>query len=276
MLIIVAVGLHLYISFASCGWLKLPGTSWIIMACFGNFGASCVRVPGLVVFCLSCFFLTTSLHKREAFVVRKNFVLLSICVLWNIQGYGHVTPLSRGGRVFCIVYALLGIPLTLILLTAYVERLMIPITWFLHFLNSKFGHLYQSFNIRMIHFAAVAAAIITLFFLIPAAIFSYLEPDWDYLDSIYYCFISLTTIGLGDYIPGEGADHTFRPLYKVCVTFYLLIGLVFMMLLLAVLYSIPQLNLGIFFLLKSDELADTGSETTTTSTTGTRYIKPSS
>ncbi|XP_076306453.1 potassium channel subfamily K member 1-like isoform X3 [Tachypleus tridentatus] len=204
--------------------------------------------------------------------LKKEFLKGFPCV----SGYGHVTPLSRGGRVFCIVYALLGIPLTLILLTAYVERLMIPITWFLHFLNSKFGHLYQSFNIRMIHFAAVAAAIITLFFLIPAAIFSYLEPDWDYLDSIYYCFISLTTIGLGDYIPGEGADHTFRPLYKVCVTFYLLIGLVFMMLLLAVLYSIPQLNLGIFFLLKSDELADTGSETTTTSTTGTRYIKPSS
>ncbi|XP_022252746.1 potassium channel subfamily K member 1-like isoform X1 [Limulus polyphemus] len=208
-------------------------------------------------------------------------------------GYGHVTPLSRGGKVFCIVYGLLGIPLTLILLTAYVERLMIPTTWFLQFLNSKFGHLYQSFNIRMVHFATVATAIISLFFLIPAAILSYLEPDWDFLDSIYYCFISLTTIGLGDYIPGEGTDHKLRPLYKVCVTFYLLIGLTFMMLLLAVLYGIPQLNLGIYCLLESDELVGAdpkkmglsrtgGSQKyiqhtdETTTTTGTRHIKASS
>ncbi|XP_022252747.1 potassium channel subfamily K member 1-like isoform X2 [Limulus polyphemus] len=222
-------------------------------------------------------------------LLKKEFLEVFPCV----SGYGHVTPLSRGGKVFCIVYGLLGIPLTLILLTAYVERLMIPTTWFLQFLNSKFGHLYQSFNIRMVHFATVATAIISLFFLIPAAILSYLEPDWDFLDSIYYCFISLTTIGLGDYIPGEGTDHKLRPLYKVCVTFYLLIGLTFMMLLLAVLYGIPQLNLGIYCLLESDELVGAdpkkmglsrtgGSQKyiqhtdETTTTTGTRHIKASS
>ncbi|XP_076311642.1 potassium channel subfamily K member 1-like [Tachypleus tridentatus] len=170
-------------------------------------------------------------------------------------GYGHVTPLSKGGKMFCILYGLLGIPLTLILLTAYVERLMIPTTWILHFLNSKLGHLYQPFNIRMLHFSIVAAAILALFFLIPAAIFSYLEPDWDYLDSIYYCFISLTTIGLGDYIPADNINQKMRPLYKVCATFYLLIGLTFMMLFLSVLYDIPQLNFGLFFLLKSDQAA---------------------
>ncbi|CAH1975815.1 unnamed protein product [Acanthoscelides obtectus] len=65
--------------------------------------------------------------------------------------YGHVTPLSRSGKIFCIVYAVVGIPLTLVLLSALVERLLIPTIWLLQWLNSRLGHLYQPFNIRIVH-----------------------------------------------------------------------------------------------------------------------------
>lgn len=182
-------------------------------------------------------------------------IFFSSTVITTI-GYGHVTPLSEGGKIFCIVYALIGIPLTLILLTAYVERLLIPTTLFLQFLNSRLGHLYQPFHIRIGHLTCIGLIVFVLFFLIPAGIFSYIEKDWNYLDALYYCFISLTTIGLGDLIPGDNLHQQYRPLYKVCTTGYLLIGLTFMMLFLGVLYDIPQLNFGMFFLMKSDGTSD--------------------
>uniref|UniRef100_A0A0K8SJT3 Potassium channel domain-containing protein n=3 Tax=Lygus hesperus TaxID=30085 RepID=A0A0K8SJT3_LYGHE len=169
-------------------------------------------------------------------------------------GYGHVTPLSKGGKVFCMIYAMFGIPLTLVLLSALVERLMIPSTVFLQFLNSRLGHLYQPFNIRVLHLAIIAGTLVATFILLPAALFAALEPEWDYLDSLYYCFISLTTVGLGDYIPGDYPNQPYRPIYKVATTGYLLVGLTFMMLTLTIFYEIPELNLGSLFLMRSDEM----------------------
>ncbi len=60
--------------------------------------------------------------------------------------------------------------------------------------------------------------VIAFLFLVPAAIFALLESGWNYLDSLYYCFISLTTIGLGDFIPGDTPGQQWRPLYKACTT----------------------------------------------------------
>ena len=40
------------------------------------------------------------------------------------SGYGNIAPLSDGGKVFCMVFAVFGIPMTAIMLTAIVERLL--------------------------------------------------------------------------------------------------------------------------------------------------------
>ena len=73
-----------------------------------------------------------------------------------IAGYGHQSPLSPEGKTFCIIYGLVGIPMTMLLITAVVERLMLPVNLLLIWLNNTMGHLYSPFSLRLFHLGLVS------------------------------------------------------------------------------------------------------------------------
>lgn len=146
-------------------------------------------------------------------------VLLTVCFLPapRLAGYGHTVPLSDGGKAFCIVYSVIGIPFTLLFLTAVVQRVTIHVTRrpVLYF-HIRWGFSKQL--VAIVHAVLLGFITVSCFFFIPAAVFSVLEDDWNFLESFYFCFISLSTIGLGDYVPGEGYNQKFRELYKIGIT----------------------------------------------------------
>lgn len=132
-------------------------------------------------------------------------------------GYGHTVPLSDGGKAFCIIYTAIGIPFTLLFLTAAVQRIMVfstrrPISY----IHRQWG--LSKALVGVVHAAVLSILAVCFFLLIPAAVFSALEDNWNFLDSFYFCFISLSTIGLGDYVPGEAANQKYRELYKMGIT----------------------------------------------------------
>ncbi|XP_028331299.1 potassium channel subfamily K member 1-like [Gouania willdenowi] len=159
-------------------------------------------------------------------------------------GYGHTVPLSDEGKAFCIFYSLLGVPITLFFLSVVVQRLMVVVS------RRPVSYFHRRWAISRSKMAAIHATCLTLimallFLIIPAWIFFTLEKDWNYLESLYFCFISLTTIGLGDYVPGESHDNEPNPhpnLYKLGVTIYLLLGLVFILVVLETCFELPQMR----------------------------------
>jgi len=174
-------------------------------------------------------------------------------------GYGNTAPLSDWGKVFCILYAAVGVPLTLIMFTALVERLMIPTSLILQFLVDKLvPRGIEPFRIRLTHLGIVLSVIVLFLVLIPATVFTTYEPNWTFLDAFYFCVVSLMTIGLGDIVPGEDPSVNYHYLYKLCITLYIAVGLLFVMLLLAVVYEIPEFNLGLHLSMRSDEFEEKG------------------
>ena len=60
----------------------------------------------------------------------------------------------------------------------------------------------------LLNLFSLAVPGLTVFIIIPSAIFYYVEEGrWTYLDSMYYAFVSLTTIGYGDLISEHKGNH---------------------------------------------------------------------
>ncbi|EAW69989.1 potassium channel subfamily K member 1 isoform X1 [Cebus imitator] len=159
----------------------------------------------------------------------------------STTGYGHTVPLSDGGKAFCIIYSVIGIPFTLLFLTAVVQRITVHVTRrpVLYF-HIRWGFSKQV--VAIVHAVLLGFVTVSCFFFIPAAVFSVLEDDWNFLESFYFCFISLSTIGLGDYVPGEGYNQKFRELYKIGITCYLLLGLIAMLVVLETFCELHELK----------------------------------
>ncbi|XP_026176635.1 potassium channel subfamily K member 6 [Mastacembelus armatus] len=155
-------------------------------------------------------------------------------------GYGHSTPLSDTGKAFSILYALIGVPFTMLVLTACVQRLMYPLVFAPLGLLLRSGM--ESRQATAIHFLLLLVLVVLCFFVAPAAVFSTVEMSWSFLDAIYFCFISLCTIGLGDFVPGMQQGQRYRKLYQVSVMVYLFIGLMMMYLLLRTFHKMADLH----------------------------------
>lgn len=163
--------------------------------------------------------LTVLLRLLIRWKLRLLYSGLCVCVC-VFPGYGHTVPLSDGGKAFCILFSSVGIPVTLFLLSVAVQRLLVLVT------RRPLAYLHRRWavsrsKLSLWHATCLALLTVLLFVLVPAWIFSHLEKDWSFLDSLYFCFISLTTVGLGDYVPGETHSRENNPhphLYRLAIT----------------------------------------------------------
>uniref|UniRef100_A0A673U8M3 Potassium channel subfamily K member 7 n=1 Tax=Suricata suricatta TaxID=37032 RepID=A0A673U8M3_SURSU len=128
--------------------------------------------------------------------------LLFTASILTTTGYGYIAPLSAGGKAFCVVYAALGLPASLALLAA-LRRCLLPLlsrpgAWVA-------GH-WQLAPARaaLLQAASLGLLVAGAFVLLPALVLWGLRAECSLLEAIYFCFSSLSTIGLGDLLPGHG------------------------------------------------------------------------
>ncbi|XP_030015102.1 potassium channel subfamily K member 5b [Sphaeramia orbicularis] len=149
-----------------------------------------------------------------------NSVIFAASIVTTI-GYGNVAPKTEGGRVFCILYGLCGIPLCLVWISE---------------LGSFFGDrakrlsqvlIHKGVSVKKVQFTCTALFLLwglIVHLVIPPFVFMSLE-GWTYLEGIYFSFITLTTVGFGDYVAGVNPNIEYPRLYRVFAEIWIYMGL---------------------------------------------------
>ncbi|XP_055987725.1 potassium channel subfamily K member 4 [Sorex fumeus] len=155
-------------------------------------------------------------------------------------GYGNAALRTDAGRVFCICYALVGIPLFGILLAGVGDRLGSS-------LRRGIGHIEAIFLkwhvppglVRVLSALLFLLVGCLLFVLAPTFVFCSME-GWTELEALYFVIVTLTTVGFGDYVAASvymcqplvsgvaGASPNQKySFYQPLVWFWILLGLAY-------------------------------------------------
>ncbi|VDP04535.1 unnamed protein product [Heligmosomoides polygyrus] len=152
--------------------------------------------------------------------------------LYTTIGYGYPATSTAAGRVASIFYILFGIPIFLIILKVSdireeLENTVVLVSDALVELISDIGRvmsrgcrkLYKRLRTSRRKIAdsksnkvnarlhaenafpiPIALSMLILWILFSAALFCYWESEWGYLTSVYFFFVSISTVGLGDIV----------------------------------------------------------------------------
>nr|CAD7263174.1 unnamed protein product [Timema shepardi] len=124
------------------------------------------------------------------------------------HGYGNLVPVTFWGRLFCVLFALIGLPLTLSVIADMGHMFATAVSAVYARLRPRLTFLGHVNTAGRRSLSALAAVVFLLFYLAAGAgIFMLWEEEWGFFEGFYFCFITMTTIGFGDLVPKKPKLH---------------------------------------------------------------------
>ncbi|PFX25544.1 Potassium channel subfamily K member 5 [Stylophora pistillata] len=135
----------------------------------------------------------------------SNSFLFAMVVITTI-GYGNIVPKTVQGRLFCVVYALFGIPGTCLTLKAVGDKIAEIFTRLVTTFEQRLLKRPHSRHVELK--VAFVTIFLTVVLLLPlmSLVVKVRHQEWTYISSFYFTFITLSTIGFGDLLPQFDKD----------------------------------------------------------------------
>ena len=123
-----------------------------------------------------------------------------------LSGFGNVILKTSFGRLCAVLYALIGIPLS-VLLYVHIGRLLNEFLYAVMLkVHTHFRPTSQTLSAKTatkINALFVFMTGTVLFILLPSLAIHIIEDGWTYAEACYFAFTTIATIGFGDYVAGE-------------------------------------------------------------------------
>ncbi|CAM4691656.1 potassium channel, subfamily K, member 16-like [Lepidochelys kempii] len=142
-------------------------------------------------------------------------------------GYGTLCPKTSAGQIFCVFFASFGIPFNIVFLHRVSKMLSLLCERFGRWLYEK-GMKKKKIKFLTLLFFLVMG--ILVFLCLPSFVFQVVE-GWSYSEGVYFAFITLSTIGFGDYVVGKQPDRNYPSYYRSLVAIWIIFGLAWIALL---------------------------------------------
>ncbi|XP_043938564.1 potassium channel subfamily K member 12 [Protopterus annectens] len=167
------------------------------------------------------------------------FCTLKHCIFVS---FGMTTPATVGGKVFLIFYGLLGCAGTILFFNLFLERVITLLAFIMKVcherqlrrsglipptirrgsaisaVDSLNGWKPSVYYVMLI--LGTAAIIISC---CASAMYTPVE-GWKYVDSLYFCFVTFSTIGFGDLVSSQNAVYENQELYRFGNFVFILMG----------------------------------------------------
>ncbi|CAF94456.1 unnamed protein product, partial [Tetraodon nigroviridis] len=195
------------------------------------FAATVVTTIGMIFchitqICIS-FIANTQFRCFLVDVEQNVFVFRQTACNNDFAGYGNMSPSSTAGQIFCVFFALFGIPLNVVVLNRVGKYMLAIVKNICTLLEGKTKH--KKCACVSVHLVSYLSGVV-LFFLVPMTVFQQQE-GWSYSQAIYYCFITLSTVGFGDFVADNNPDKVYPEWYSVLMTSWIFFGLAWLSLL---------------------------------------------
>lgn len=152
-----------------------------------------------------------------------------------LTGFGVSAPSTLSGKILLVLYGLVGCSATILFFNLFLERVRASLTLLICWCHSRRagksgldvstggGTRSEVGKPSINQVAVILFAAVLLVACGAASLYSAME-GWTFIESLYFCFVAFSTVGFGDFVSGQRAQHQNFPAYQIANCLVMLIG----------------------------------------------------
>ncbi|XP_030638850.1 potassium channel subfamily K member 13 [Chanos chanos] len=153
-------------------------------------------------------------------------------------GFGMTTPATHAGKIFLIFYGLIGCAATILFFNLFLERIITTLAYIMRWCHERqlrrsgIGRdeacceeddSLEDWKPSVYYVMLILGVAALLIACCASALYSAME-DWDYFDSLYFCFVAFSTIGFGDLVSSQRESYQAQEVYRLGNCLFILMG----------------------------------------------------